>query len=65
VSEQIQIPHDGNGNWNSYRYAFATYPDLQPKQPKINLTAGKHKFRFTYVSAGFNIRLFKFTRTGD
>ena len=62
-SEKTTAPN--NSNWSDWRWAFETYPDLIPTQPKFRLSAGKHKVRFNYESGGFNWMSFKFTRISD
>jgi hypothetical protein len=62
-SERIVAPN--NGNWSAWLWAFETYPDLKPIQPKFRLSVGKHKIRFCHESGGFNWMSFKFTRISD
>jgi hypothetical protein len=60
-SEKTVVPN--NGDWSAWRWAFETYPELKSTQPKFNLSAGKHKIRFSYESGGFNLMALKFTNT--
>jgi hypothetical protein len=56
-------PVPNNNDWQSYRWAFASYPQLP--QPIFNLGLGIHKFRYYFAGgAGNNLFAFKFTYAG-
>jgi uncharacterized protein YjdB len=65
-SEAILIP--SNGSWDNWRWIFESglySAEIMAKQPKFNLSAGRHKIRVTYETGGFNWISFKLTRIGD
>jgi hypothetical protein len=59
-SETIDVP--SNGNWSNWRWLLETNPNAQPK---FRLSAGKHKFRFTYEASGFNYMAFRLNYVGE
>jgi uncharacterized protein YjdB len=65
-SEAILVP--SNGSWSDWRWVFESglySAEIMAKQPRFNLSAGRHKIMVIYETGGFNWMSFKFTRVGD
>ncbi|WP_352422716.1 carbohydrate-binding protein [Proteiniphilum sp.] len=54
VTGTVSVPN--NGSWNSWRYIS------DPKMDNINLSEGRHRMKFYFEGAGFNLRGYRFTK---